>query len=273
MNIIIAIVNYNSINATKRMLVSANILNIKPDIYILDNNSNTEIEVNFNPQEYYSGQSYYIRLKKNHGYFGAISVFLSMIEGTPFDWLFIANSDLTFNDPALFDYLGVCMRSTDGTVGIYCPSILSNRTKLDQNPFLWKKPGKYYYYKYRFLASNYYVSKAYAILSRVKSSIRRLKIQQDNINKKPKVIFAPHGAFIGINKEYFNQGGYLEYRNFLFNEEEILGFICDRINLKVIYDPRVEILHDEHVVTGSGYSKEKHANRVKSLNILKEYIL
>jgi hypothetical protein len=157
--------------------------------------------------------------------------------------------------------------------GVYCPSVISNKTKLDQNPFLWNRPGKYYYYKYKFITSNYYLAKIYTLLAKVKSNMRMLMPSQGSIKKGPQEIFAPHGAFVGISRKFFEQDGYIENRNFLFYEEEILGFICDRINLKVIYDPRVKILHDEHLVSGTEYSREKYIIAMKSLSILKEYIV
>ena len=273
MKVVIFIVNYNSWEATKKMLVSANILNISPDIYVLDNNSEPYPGFSFNPKEYYKGSSCLIRLDRNYGYFGAVSEFLSKMQNLTFDWLFIANSDLIFNDTYLFDYLDECSKVWKGSIGVYCPAVISNRTKLDQNPFLKEKPTIFYYYKYKIITACYPIVKVYVELSKLKTNLKKLRITQANRTaSSPQIIFAPHGAFVGLYKDFFSKGGFIEHRNFLFHEEEILGYICDKINLKVIYDPRVSIKHEEHVTTGSRYSRQKHNIRKYSLSILKEYM-
>jgi len=273
MKIVILIVNYNSWQATKKMLTSANILNVKPDIYVLDNNSEIDPEINFNPKEYYKGNSYLFKLDQNYGYFGAVSEFLSRKQNLIFDWLFIANSDLIFNDSSLFDYLGECSEKWNGLVGAYCPAVISNRTRLDQNPFLETKPGLYYYYKYKAITFSFYLAKAHTALAMMKT---KLKIFVASSKRKtqpvPQAIFAAHGAFVGLSKVFFIKGGFIESRNFLFHEEEILGILCNGLDLKIIYDSRVKISHDEHLTTGVEYNRWKHRIRRHSLTILKEYI-
>jgi len=273
MKLVMAIVNYNSLSATKNMLLSANNLQIKPDIYVLDNGNTIDLSEKGKLGDYYTGLLQVVNLPKNYGYFGAVSTFLSMHKGLYFDWLFIANSDLVFIDPCVFNYLEDYTNGSNMDVGIYCPSIISAKTKIDQNPFLWNKPSKYYFYKYKASTSSYYLAKTYNRLSDIKTCLKKNMTNKRKTIKRAYEVFAPHGAFVGLNSIFFNRGGYIESRNFLYCEEEILGFICKRINLKVIYDARARVLHDEHIVTGSAYTKTKHAIRKKSFDILKEYIL
>lgn len=271
---LILIVNYNSWAATKRMLISANILRIKPNIYVLDNNSEIDTEEDaVDLKKLYRGNSYLIKLDRNYGYFGAVSEFLSRRKDLAFDWLFIANNDLIFNDSCLFDHLDECTRRWSDVVGAYCPAVISNRTMLDQNPFLRSKPGLAYYYKYKIITSSFYLAKMYALLARLKAKMRTLAAgRKRKVQAKPRTIFAAHGAFIGLSRLFFLRGGFIEHRNFLFHEEEILAIICDRIGLKIIYDPRVKILHYQHVTLGAAYTRFKHVTRKSSLNVFKQYL-
>lgn len=273
MKVVILTVNVNAWEATKRMLMSANSLDVYPDIYVLDNKSDVTPEFSFKPKEYYyKGNSFLFKLDKRFGYFGAVSAFLSLKKDMFFDWLFISNNDLIFNDHYLFNYLKECSEMWQGSIGVYCPRIISTRTGLNQNPYLEKKPTLYYAYKYKLIASSYYIAKLYATMTRIKAEIKKIpRAKEGEIQKKPRPIFAPHGSFIGFNNDFFSRGGYIESRNFLYFEEEILGFICDRIGVKVLYDPRVQVQHDQHLTTGN-YNKWIHNIRSESLRVLEEYI-
>lgn len=58
----------------------------------------------------------------------------------------------------------------------------------------------------------------------------------------------------------------------MYFEEEILGYICKRIGVITLYDPRVSVMHAEHISTGKTYSEWKHRARKKSLGVLKRYL-
>ena len=268
MKIVILIVNYNSWDVVRSMLVSSNSLDILPEFYILDNNSNDP--PGFDIESVSSNaQITLVNFEYNYGYFGAAAEFLLRNPGIEFDWLFVANADLVFSDPCLFNYLEDFTRPYQ-SVGVYCPSIISEVTGQDQNPFLSSKPSLYYYYKYKIIYSHFIISKAYALLFSLKSKVRRILLNTQT-KKNVKSVFAPHGAFLGFSKHYFSNGGIIENRNFLFFEEEIVGFICEKIGLRVIYDPRVRIDHQEHIVTGSSLTIGKILIKKHSLSIVKEY--
>lgn len=272
MKIIVLIINYNSWDKTLAMLESGDALEVIPEFYVLDNNS----DINPIPcirtiREKYSDVNI-VNFATNFGYFGAVHEFLRVSPHLQFDWLFIANSDLLFSDPCVFNYLDDFLAEAQG-VGIYCPSVISAVTGRDQNPFLLKKPSRLYYYKYAIISSSFMLSKLYYSLFMLKSVLMAVQHKRTVKQKCSRYIFAPHGSFLGFSSTFFQKGGVIENRNFLFYEEEIAGFICDALGLVVVYDPRVQIFHEEHATTGSGLTKAKICIKKKSLSILKKYML
>ena len=72
-----------------------------------------------------------------------------------------------------------------------------------------------------------------------------------------KEIYAVHGSFIILTKNFFARGGNLNYESFLYCEELFLCEQAHHLKLKVIYDSCLEILHNEHATTS--IIKEKTA--------------
>src|SRR5205823_702439 len=63
-------------------------------------------------------------------------------------------------------------------------------------------------------------------------------------------IYAPYGAFFIFSRKYFDAGGYLDENLFLYGEEISVGEICRSLQLPVIYEPSLCVLHNEHQSTG-----------------------
>ena len=135
MKIIVLIVNYNSWDKTLAMIESSELLEVKPKIYILDNNSNVDKIKSINDIKVNHSNVTIVNFTYNYGYFGAIHEFLRLNIDLQFDWIFIANPDLIFSDPYLFNNLGDIFPEKQD-IGIYCPSIFSITTGENQNPFL-----------------------------------------------------------------------------------------------------------------------------------------
>jgi len=79
--------------------------------------------------------------------------------------------------------------------------------------------------------------------------IRGLWAQRFQPAARSEVVYAPHGAFMIFAREYFERGGTLDVGAFLFAEEGFVAETCRKLGLDVLYDPTIEVLHDEHVST------------------------
>ena len=75
---------------------------------------------------------------------------------------------------------------------------------------------------------------------------RQTKTNGMDVNKAPVEIYAPFGAYLIFHKTYFIKGGTLQHGAFLFGEEIFVAETSRRLNLKVIFDPRLKVIHREH---------------------------
>ena len=274
MKILLLIIHYNNIKSTLDTLSSIRNLNRVPEIHLIDNAPNDFDTLDHDKIKGILTERFkIINHDKNYGYFGAVAKHLSNIKHTSYDWIFISNNDMIYHDKYLFDYVDTAKKMWNNRIGVYCPAIVTKSMGINQNPYLKKCPNKFFYYKLKLLLSNYIAANFYEKLAAKLSYYFKAKYTQTNDNNCLKQIFAPHGSFLGISKEFFTMGGYIEYQNFLYFEEEILGLICSKIGLKVIYDPRVSVMHCEHQTTGKKYSKSKHQIRKKSFQTFKRYYL
>lgn len=274
MKILLLIIHYNNIKSTLDTLSSIRNLNRVPEIHLIDNASNDFDTLDHDKIKGILTERFkIINHDKNYGYFGAVAKHLSNIKHSSYDWIFISNNDMIFHDKHLFDYVDEEKLTRNNRIGVYCPAIITKSKGVNQNPYLKKRPNKLFYYKSNFILSNYTAANLYEKLAEKLSYFLKTKYEQSNKSNCLIKIFAPHGSFLGISRAFFTRGGYIENQNFLFFEEEILGMICRKIGLSVIYDPRVSVIHNEHQTTGIRYSKSKHQIRKKSFQTFKKYYL
>lgn len=274
LKLLLLIVDYNGFDHTVAMVESILRINIIPEIHIIDNGSLSEEQ--FRRHAFPEALKHKIQifpLAENHGYFGAVAEHLKRIDPSDYDWIFISNNDIVFNDCQIFDRLDQIASASQFSVGVYCPKVLSGNTKENLNPYLKYEPSKHYYLKSKVVLSSYWLASIYEMLSELYHVIlHKHFIHRIEESTVPEPIFAPHGAFIGLSRAFFAEGGYVESDNFLYFEEEILGYICKKVGVRVLYDPRVSVTHAGHASTGKKYSEWKHTTRKQSLGVFKRYL-
>lgn len=197
---------------------------------------------------------------ENLGYFGGAHYGLSQyLEHNPLpDWIIISNTDLSIPDP---DFLvRLTELSSIPGLGAIAPRILSELTGRDQNPFIEARPSASRMHAYKWLYSRRFLLNMYeltaALFHRTASAIRSLTRSQDSGARPRKTIYAPHGSFLILSKSYFTGGGDLRYPEFLFGEEIYIAERIRMMGLKVVYEPSLTILHNEHRATKLFKSRE-----------------
>jgi len=193
---------------------------------------------------------------QNRGYFGAASWALRHYltrYNTP-DWLVVCNNDIAFNDSRLL----VRLFEDDPAAGVTAPSIISGVTGRDQNPYLSHRPSalRMHVYKWVFRSRTLLnLTEALAVLvKKLKSNLSRGARQVGRSNRHSNHdsnsgddrIYAPHGSFLILSKEYFTRGGNLDFPGFLFGEEIYIAETIRRLGLRVVYCPDLEVVHQEH---------------------------
>ena len=194
---------------------------------------------------------------QNLGYLGGarygVDRFLSA--GGRFDCLMVSNVDLTLQSLDMMDTIRELLQ--DETIGVIAPSIVSSRTGRDLNPFLTGRPKastmRRYTVLFRYpLVANLYrtVARPWRNLYRAVRGTRRTAAQEAHSRTSEDSIYAPHGSCMIFTHRYFERGGDLQFPMFLFQEEIYVAEKARKAGVRVVYEPRIRFVHDEHVSTG-----------------------
>src|SRR3954469_4439982 len=98
---------------------------------------------------------------------------------------------------------------------------------------------------------------ASTVFHRMRSAVGRFIPTNTNRHRDLRgKIYAPHGSFLVLSKEYFRAGGTLDFPCFLFGEEIYLAENLRRLGLDVVYEPSLEVVHQEHKSTKLLKSRE-----------------
>lgn len=188
---------------------------------------------------------------KNLGYFGAASLgFIEYSKTFPLpDWVIVSNTDIEFLHANFFSALN--QFHANSTHAIVAPAIISSLTGQDQNPNMRARPSRFRMHFYKHIFRYRKLLGLYEGLSFAKHRLRGVYGRISKINRLPHPIpiYAPHGSFIIFHRRYFEAQGSLNYGCFLFGEEIFVAETARKLNLGIIYDPRLRLRHNEHRTT------------------------
>ena len=234
------------------------------DVYFIDNSTEfnqRSVEV---IQELRAGFSVkYIR-SENLGYLPSIASNIEKykVRLQDYDYSCISNVDLAL-DSAFFTRLQQI--EVNNEIGIYAPAILSSALHVDRNPKIVKRPSVSKLKLNRWL---FKYAMSHLMLRLV--NLARLKIEQhfkfgntphaSALQASSKMIYAPHGSFMILTKEFVKSDDKLNYPMFLFCEEIYLAEKAIEFGLCVNYRPDLVVYDSEHVSTSlmkpSSYRKQ-----------------
>lgn len=202
---------------------------------------------------------------ENRGYFHAakwvLESFLS--ENSTPEWVVICNNDILLDHRSLLADLSA---HDPNSVGVLAPAVISERTSLDSNPMIAKKPGRIRILRYRFLLSNYLIARFTQQTVPVVRKLRYLLRGLTGGNKSGlRQIYAPHGAMLIFSRSFFQRGGSIDDGSFLFGEEIGVAETCCRIGLPIVYDPRLRVLHKDNQTTGRTLTRETYQHQKRGL--------
>jgi GT2 family glycosyltransferase len=249
---LIITVNYKGVDATERFLGSVTGLagQSSSRIFVVENGSEDGSAERLRALIAPFPNVELLESSTNRGYFGAANWALQqfLARGHRPDWTIICNNDLTFDDnqflPKLFQH--------DPARGqVIAPAIVARHTGVDCNPFMRERPTRSQLLRYRFWQSNFYLMWTKQLLSPYVRILRHhLPFSHQDASPKSAQVYAPHGAFLIFSRAYFEAGGYIDDGFFLYAEELSVAEICRRLNLPVVHDRELRVLHDGRQVTG-----------------------
>jgi GT2 family glycosyltransferase len=202
----------------------------------------------------------------NFGYFGgaelALDWYLQQRRELP-EWIVVCNPDIVINDS---EFLPKLYSQDWRRVGVLAPRIRLVDSIGEQNPFMRQRPGWLRRAKLRAIYSNYWVALLWDWLSRKRQAVRRKNVRrQADGGASRESIYAAHGAFFIFSRHYFEAGGYLDDKLFLYGEELSVAEICRSFDLPVVFEPGLCVWHDEHTTTGTVISRSSYRCQQKAL--------
>lgn len=192
-----------------------------------------------------------VQAPRNLGYFGGARYGLSQyLKEKPIpDWVIVSNVDLAIPDHVFLDRLGNLDLPRD--VALVAPCIRSNLTGIDQNPYLRVRPSPLRMHLYKWLYRSRLALNAHELSStavhRVAALFRPENPSRESNSRQE--IYAAHGSFLIFTRSYFESGGDLDYPGFLFGEEIYVAEKIRSLKLKVMFDPSLVVVHEEHRAT------------------------
>ena len=221
------------------------------DIVITDNGSNVAdllAELTNN----YTNVSL-VKSENNLGYFGAANLgltnYLNKHSGYP-DVVIVCNTDMTLQG-CFFETLQQKLNAQD--FDVLGPSIHSSLLNYYQNPYIINRISKSKLRFLHFVSSSYKLYTMFTVYHLLKTKLIGRQNSKPSLVAKP---YAVHGSFMVFNKTFFEKGGTINYPSVLFGEELFIAEQVQKLNLNMVYEPALQIEHNEHATTGVFKSKE-----------------
>ena len=240
MRIAVVCINYNSYNELEKYLASIDRSNkgvdgVTVDVFIADNSNGKESVVNTQYENIHVVQYNF----DNLGYLGGASAVINNLPDVEnYDYVAISNVDLQLSEN-FFQVLKE--KKTDDETAWIAPQIYSHDEDRDRNPKVMsrysKRKLKMLYYMYKYPALFYlYTATAY--------KRKKLAPKYDEMD-----IYAGHGSFMLLTRNFFKEYKRIEYPIFLFGEELFLAELIKNKGMKVRYMPSLRVEDMEHVST------------------------
>jgi GT2 family glycosyltransferase len=163
-------------------------------------------------------------------------------------WIIVANPDIHFPDNNFFQKLNSYYHNEAAVIG---PDIILETTDLPsspkhQNPHLIRRPSKFRMHLLKLLSQFYPIYLGYEIVSSLRYGLINKLGKPLPEREHPCKIYAPFGAFIIFHRSFFLAGGTLDYGCLIYGEEFMVAETARRLNLTILYDPRLKVIHAQH---------------------------
>jgi GT2 family glycosyltransferase len=235
------VLNYNNYEETIECVES--ILTVSGSNYfivIVDNDSpNNSFEVLL------GRYSNYINIKvipsgRNSGYSYGNNCGIKFLNSINIYNVIIATSDTLVVSKDILQQLEQLDSENLGAVG---PKV-TNLVNDDQNPMLSKVGISYVVNIHYPLAASFLRTLVYKLAPFLKATISKKK---DDMRKRVQSsnVYMIHGCFLYLTSHYFDKCGYLDESLFMYGEEDLLAYNCFHNNLRILYQPSIEIIHKD----------------------------
>lgn len=260
-------VTYHSYHALfdyyKSLAEAAQFAGCQVDFHVADNTDTSYQVIRLNETKWI--HPHVFPFYENLGYFGAIRKAMGQVELESFDYVILSNVDMTVDKTSLNQ---LCEYKATVNVGWIASKIFSGTENRDLNPALRQRYSKKKLQLVKMLYMHPLLLRLYELTLYKR---KHLEAALQNLADKQE-IYAGHGSFIILTKEYIRRCGTIDYPVFLYDEELYLAEECGSHGLKVIYEPSIKVYDIGKISTGkmpSGFYCK--CNREGIDYILKKY--
>lgn len=254
------ILHYNTIDKTIQCISSVlkqKIQSIKTDVkIIIVDNGSLNNSGKILQKKYETNKAVHIIIEKeNHGFARGnnIGYQYAMYQEKP-DIIILSNNDIELRQENFFDIMiNIYNKEKFAVCG---PDIYSPYKQVHQNPLrehgFQKEDIEKLIQRYKRKTKIFQLLKwtrSYFLFHKMKLFVHGLKNEKMEIKKEQNNVVL-HGAFLILGQEYikaFPEGLYPG--TFMYLEEGILYYLCQKKDLKMIYCPALNVLHDEGSAT------------------------
>lgn len=264
--ILICCINYNNAEEVLEYAKDISLQNLSEEVILAVTDNSTEIKEKLklkNELKKIKLKTILLEPSANLGYlngmFLAVKKYFELYKNYP-EWTIFSNTDIKFIDNNFIEIFS----KKDYPINYWCiaPSIFSPQTRSYQNPHYKNRIKLSNIDRVLFVTKYYLLFNIYTFLSKLKSKNNK-KIEEES-----QEVYAAHGSFFILKKEYFESLKDINYRAFLYSEEAFIAETILEKNKKIFYDNSLKIIHNEHSTTGLIGNK----NRARYINESLKYI-
>lgn len=153
----------------------------------------------------------------------------------------VINNDVVFTDKDYIDYLVKFDVGSD--IGVVGTKIIGSDGK-NQNPVIFNPSVKAVFREFGIPILRRFHLDGILRIGRAFKKIKENKSDSTpaQLDSRPYVL---HGSALFLTKNYLTHADGLYPGTFLYYEEEILGLVCKKMGLKMLYTDKIEIYHKE----------------------------
>ncbi len=216
-------------------------------------------------QRYFSGNEVVVIISssKNIGYSGGNNIGIKWLCDRAVNNIIIATNDTVLLSEDILDKFDALNLDDVGIVG---PNILSLEGDM-QNPALIEPSFLYFANLFFYMPMKFIRNTIYTLFNGIKQRRRSLlydkklsmvKVKEEDAISKTVSVYMLHGAFFFITKNFIDKVGQLDENIFMYCEEDLLSWQCEKKGLSRLFMPSISVLHKESKSSELVHKAEKY---------------
>ncbi|QIK51207.1 glycosyltransferase family 2 protein [Jeotgalibaca porci] len=212
-------------------------------IVIVDNASNNESFEKLSERYGYEDAIHLLQTEENLGFAkGNNTGIMYCKKELGLENILVINNDVIFTDENYIEKLTHMEIAKD--IGVIGTKIIGADGE-NQNPVYFTPSKKAVFREFSIPLLRKYHLAGILDIGRILKKMIKKNTQPSSTTSTGNRPYILHGSVIFLTQNYLSQANGLYPETFLYYEEEILGLVCKKLHLKMIYSDEIEIYHKE----------------------------